>query len=173
MLTSEKLTHTEGELFCLVDNLYGRAFPWHEQREVVAKQKALAHASYALEAWFEGETFVGLSGCWTLGDKTYIEHLAIDDSLRGKGYGKRLLGQLLQRTSQTLLEIDPLTTDIARQRLRFYQSMGFVANEFDHAHPSYHQGMADHELIVLSYPQALEEETYQQFNRDLRQVVMA
>lgn len=173
MLTCKKLTHAEGERFALVDNLYCHAFPWHEQREAQAKQQALGHPGYALEAWYDGETFVGLSGTWRFGDYGYIEHLAIDDSLRAQGYGKRILGQLLTRNPRTLLEIDPLTTDIARKRLRFYQSMGFVANDFAHAHPSYHDGIADHELMVLSYPQPLAEEAYQRFRKDLRQVVMA
>ncbi|MGU3415651.1 GNAT family N-acetyltransferase [Enterobacteriaceae bacterium C34A] len=173
MLTSEKLTNAEGERFSLVDNLYSHAFPWHEQREDVAKRQALAHPDYALEAWFDGDTFVGLSGTWQFGDYSYIEHLAIDDSLRGQGYGKRLLARLLARNPCTLLEIDPLTTDIARKRLRFYQSMGFVANDYAHTHPSYHDGIANHELIVLSYPQPLAGEAYQRFRKDLHQVVMA
>ncbi|MEW5560313.1 GNAT family N-acetyltransferase [Enterobacter asburiae] len=173
MLTSEKLTHAEGERFSLVDNLYSHAFPWHEQREDVAKRQALAHPDYALEAWYDGDIFVGLSGTWRFGDYGYIEHLAIDDSLRGQGYGKRLLARLLARNPRTLLEIDPLTTDIAHKRLRFYQSMGFVANDYAHTHPSYHDGIADHELMVLSYPQPLAEEEYQRFRKDLRLVVMA
>lgn len=173
MLISKKLTHADGEIFSLVDDLYLRAFPWHEQREADAKRQALAHPDYALEAWFDDGTFVGLSGTWAFDGYSYIEHLAIDDSLRGRGYGKRLLRQLLERHPRTLLEIDPLKTDIARKRLRFYQSMGFVANDYAHAHPSYHDGIADHELIVLSYPQVLNAQAYQRFSEDLRQVVMA
>ena len=39
-------------------------------------------------------------------------------------------------------------------------------------HPTYHQGIADHELIVLSYPQPINEAQYQRFAQDLRLVVM-
>ncbi len=165
MLTRQKLTHASGAHFSLVDNLYARAFPWHEQRDADAKRRALAHENYALDAWFDGDMFVGLSGCWTLDDYSYVEHLAIDDRLRAQGYGKRLLGQIMQRNTRTLLEIDPLTTDIAQKRLRFYQSMGFVANDFSHTHPTYHADIPDHELIVLSYPQALDERGYQRLVR--------
>lgn len=41
-----------------------------------------------------------------------------------------------------------------------------------HHHPSYHQGIADHELLVLSYPQPIDERQYQQFARDLGHEVM-
>ncbi|MGF0295638.1 GNAT family N-acetyltransferase, partial [Escherichia coli] len=93
-------------------------------------------------------------------------------TLRSRGYGKQLLAQILKRAPLTILEIDPLTTAIAHKRLRFYQSMGFHANPWAHRHPSYHQSIADHELLVLSYPQPIGERQYQQFARDLGHEVM-
>lgn len=173
MLTSVKLTTSSGELFERVDALYSQAFPYHEQRDVAAKQRALSDSHYALEAWFDGAQFVGLSGLWNFNGYSYIEHLAVDASLRSQGYGKRLLGQLLALHPLIILEIDPLTTDIAHKRLRFYESMGFVANPYAHRHPTYHPGIEDHELIVLSCPQAIDEGLYQCFNHNLRNVVMA
>ncbi len=65
-----------------------------------------------------------MSGTWAFDGYIYIEHLAVDGSLRSQGYGKRLLGQILERASKTILEIDPLTTAIAHKRLRFYEGMG-------------------------------------------------
>ncbi|MGL5698151.1 MAG: GNAT family N-acetyltransferase [Kluyvera sp.] len=172
MLTSQKLTSDTSPLFSRVDALYALAFPWHEQRERAAKQQALSDSRYALEAWFDGEQFVGMSGSWLIDDMLYIEHLAVDGALRSKGYGKILLAELLLRAPVTVLEIDPLTTEIAHRRLRFYASMGFAANPWAHAHPTYHQGIADHKLVVLSYPQKIDEAKYQRFNTALRQVVM-
>jgi len=172
MLTSQKLTSLQSALFSRVDALYEQAFPWHEQRDPAAKQQALNDPRYSLEAWFDGEQFVGMSGSWRLGDMLYIEHLAVDSTLRSKGYGKVLLGEILTRAPITVLEIDPLTTEIAQRRLRFYQSMGFYANPWTHTHPTYHAGITDHELVVLSYPQGIEDVEYQRFNDSLRHVVM-
>lgn len=172
MLTCESVRSTDSPHFAMLDALYARAFPWHEQRESEAKRQALSHPRYALEAWFDEGVFVGISGCWQFAGYGYIEHLAIDDTLRSRGYGKQLLAQILTRAPLTILEIDPLTTAIAHKRLRFYQSMGFHANPWAHHHPSYHQGIADHELLVLSYPQPIDERQYQQFARDLGHEVM-
>ena len=135
--------------------------------------QALRDPRYALEAWFDGELFIGLSGCWQFSGYSYIEHLAIDDTLRSRGYGKRLLAGILERAPLTILEIDPLTSDIAHKRLRFYETMGFRASSWSHSHPSYHAGIADHALLVLGYPQAVDEAQYRRFAEDLRQVVMA
>ena len=172
MLTAKKITSTDSVLSPPLDALYTHAFPWHEQRELPAKQRALNSPHYALEAWFNGEQFIGMSGCWAFDGYVYIEHLAVDSSLRSQGYGKRLLGQILERAPKTILEIDPLTTEIAHKRLRFYEGMGFVANPWPHTHPTYHVGIADHELIVLSYPQSIDNAQYLRFNADLRHVVM-
>lgn len=172
MLTSQKIISEEQALFPRLDSLYATAFPWHEQREPQSRRAAMADAHYVLEAWFDGEQFVGLSGCWIFDGYLYVEHLAVDGTLRSQGYGKRLLAQILQRQPVTVLEIDPLTTDVARRRLRFYESMGFIANPWPHVHPAYHAETAGHELIVLSYPAALEARAYHRFNDDLCRTVM-
>lgn len=163
----------DSPLFAEVDALYEKAFPWHEKREPGAKISALDNERYSLLAWLDGEQFVGMTGSWDFDGYSYIEHLAVNSDLRSQGYGKRMLGDFLQRTPLTILEIDPLTSDIAHKRLRFYQSLGFRQNDYPHFHPSYHQGTADHSLIVLSYPQAIDDVQYQHFNQHLAQVVMA
>jgi GNAT superfamily N-acetyltransferase len=173
MLTIKRIQGTDSPWFADVDALYESAFPLHEKRQPQAKASALGHDGYALQAWFDGEQFIGMIGAWSFEGYTYIEHLAVNGQLRAQGYGKRMLGQFLQMHPLTVLEIDPLTSEIARKRLRFYQSLGFHANDFAHFHPSYHAGLADHELIVLSYPQPISETQYQRFNADLCHVVMA
>ncbi len=66
MLTCESVRSTDSPHFAMLDALYARAFPWHEQRESEAKRQALSHPRYALEAWFDEGVFVGLSGCCSL-----------------------------------------------------------------------------------------------------------
>lgn len=173
MLKIISLDDEKSALFAQVDALYESAFPLHEKRSHTAKIRALNHANYQLQAWFDDGLFVGMIGMWHFDDYSYIEHLAVNDSLRGQGYGKRMLNQFLQQSSLTVLEIDPLTTEIARKRLRFYQSLGFLVNHYPHTHPTYHEHLADHELIVLSYPRQIEPQQYQRFLTDLCHEVMA
>ncbi|MDO1777651.1 GNAT family N-acetyltransferase, partial [Escherichia coli] len=42
MLTREKIASTTSALFLPLDALYAQSFPWHEQREMPAKQLALS-----------------------------------------------------------------------------------------------------------------------------------
>lgn len=173
LLNVRRVESTRSPLFSRVDALYERAFPLHEKRTPEAKRRALQAANYQLQAWFDEAQFVGLIGVWRFEGYCYIEHLAVDDALRGQGYGKRMLRQFLQQSPLTVLEIDPLTCDIARKRLCFYQSLGFKINHYPHFHPSYHKDRADHELMVLSHPCQLDQQQYPRFFNDLCHSVMA
>lgn len=126
MLNSERVASTDSAHFPALDALYGRAFPWHEQREAEAKQQALDNPHYELEAWFDDGQFIGLSGCWRFADYRYVEHLAIDDTLRSRGYGKRLLAEILQRAPLTVLEIDPLTSEVPISACAFIKPWAFA-----------------------------------------------
>jgi hypothetical protein len=121
--------------------------------------------------WKRGLTglFIGLSGCWQFSGYSYIEHLAIDDTLRSRGYGKRLLAGILERAPLTILEIDPLTSDIAHKRLRFYETMGFRASSWPHL-TRYHAGIADHCWCWATLRRLMKRSIGAE---DLRQVVIA
>lgn len=72
----------------------------------------------------------------------------------------------------TILEIDPLTTEIAVRRKGFYERLGFCANPYGHVHPPYHPDCAGHALIVMSRPAPIGEETYRAFRDYLAHTVM-
>ena len=117
--------------------------------------------------------FLGFIACWELATCRYVEHLAVNDLLRGRGYGSRLLGDFVRAPGEpVLLEIDPVTDDVSAARLRFYQKCGFVENPYAHRHPPYRAGFAPHLLVVLTSGRAISEEEYQRFDDDLRNVVM-
>lgn len=172
MFSITRIEKMNNPLYQSVDKLYESAFPYHEKRDERAKQAALANDNYHLDAWYHNNIFVGFIGYWTFKDYVYIEHLAIDPNLRSQGYGKKVLECFLAQHPQTILEIDPLTTEIANRRLRFYQSLGFVENSYSHVHPSYHSEISDHDLLVLSSTKFISNEQYVTFLNDLQHVVM-
>jgi ribosomal protein S18 acetylase RimI-like enzyme len=153
--------------------LYESAFPLHEQRTPQQHLTALRHGRYHLNCFIEQETLVGFVCYWEFADYLYIEHYAINDSARGKGYGSLLLKDLLTNTDKrVILEIDPLVDAIAEKRLHFYQKLGFVQNDYPHSHPPYQDGYKPHQLLVLSDGQPISECAYRQFKHDLDDIVM-
>lgn len=172
MLHSIRLSSNDINEKEAVNQLYDKSFPLYEQRSYQGRESILGLNDYHLYYFTDNSEFVGFIGCWKIKDYFYIEHLAISDSLRGQGYGQKVLKQFCLDVGQVILEIDPVIDEVSRKRLSFYQHCGFQQNEYAHAHPSYYPENKPHELEVLSYPQAIDKETYQHFNQMLQTVVM-
>ena len=64
------------------------------------------------------------------------------------------------------------TRHISEARLRFYQRCRFHENPHPHKHPVYRNGYYPHPLIVLTTQREISPKEYQQFDADLRNVVM-
>lgn len=117
-----------------------------------------------------------LSALFLIGSlsSTYnIEHLAICDDLRGKGYGGRLLNEFVEQQSKiVLLEIDPVVDELSKKRLRFYTHHVFYTNEYVHDHPAYRLKYPAHRLVVLSHSRRFSPKEYTTFAYELQSVVM-
>ena len=168
-----RITSPADPLYRPALEIYGQSFPLHEQRLPASQEQILAHPAYHFTCLTEGEQLIGILLYWETADFSYVEHFAVDPALRGQNYGGRALKELCAAGRPVLLEIDPLTTEIAVRRQKFYQRLGFQANPYGHVHPPYRAGFQGHELIVMSYPQAISEGLYQTFAAYLKDVVMA
>lgn len=58
---------------------------------------------------------------WETEDFCYLEHFAVQPSLRGHGTGSTLLRQLLQREKPLILEIELPEDEITCRRKHFYE----------------------------------------------------
>ncbi|MDC9616275.1 GNAT family N-acetyltransferase [Xenorhabdus khoisanae] len=172
MLKFRRIDSHQDHFFDLINELYNTAFPLHEQRSNQGRLSILGVDHYYLYALIDVDVFIGFIGAWKFEDFFYIEHIAISSSLRGQGYGKRVLDAFCTKHCKVVLEIDPVVDEISSKRLRFYQQCGFVTHEILHHHPSYHPDREPHELVILSYPEQLSELSYQAFKDCLIHQVM-
>jgi len=70
--------------------LYASSFPIFEQRTESQQEYVFGCSQYHLCEYWDGGTFVGFISYWEFERQIYIEHLAVDTTLRGKGYGSRV-----------------------------------------------------------------------------------
>lgn len=173
MLQSVRISKDDIKEKDVVNQLYDKSFPLYEQRSYQGREAILNHEDYYLYYFTDNGTFVGFIGSWKVGDYFYIEHLAISAMLRGQGYGQKVLKQFCLNAGKIILEIDPVIDEVSQKRLFFYQHCGFQQNNYQHAHPSYYPENKPHELEILSYPTAINDEIYQRFVQMLQTVVMA
>ena len=103
-----EIKSSEDERFEKFRRLYGSSFPIFEQRTSGQQEYAFRCSQYHLCEYLDGDIFVGFISYWEFDRQIYIELLAVDTTLRGKGYGSRMLDSFVASTPKTvILEIDP------------------------------------------------------------------
>ncbi len=161
--------------FETVWEIYQYSFPEFEKRTPEHQCTAFRNDRYHLDVYLVRNQPVGFIAYWVFEDYTYIEHYAMARESRGKGYGSRILEEFLGRTEgkTVVLEIDPLTDEISRRRLTFYERLGFVENPFQHKCHEYQPNLEEGELLILTHPREVDCDFYARFSDDLKRIVMA
>ncbi|MDD3108501.1 MAG: GNAT family N-acetyltransferase [Alistipes sp.] len=170
----QRILSIDDPLFRSFWELYCDSFPRSERRSESFQAAALRSPHYRLELFFEGAQRVGLLGYWTLSTTLYFEHLAVDPSLRGGGYGQRIMRRALgHATLPVVLEVEPVVDELTERRIHFYDRLGFALNPFLHPQPLYHRDETEPlTLLILSSPRRLTLNEYREFDHDLRTIAM-
>lgn len=153
--------------------LYRRSFPAHELRLWPDQQAVMNDPLYHFDLCLLDGAQAGLILYWDFGAYIYVEHFCVEPTMRGHGLGTLILAELAKKSRPIILEIDPLTDDVAVRRKGFYERCGYIANGFAHVHPPYQAANHGHALIVMSHPRALSQAEFDTFTVDLREKVMA
>lgn len=167
-----RLLSADAPLFAAAAALYEISFPEHEKRLPEKQRAVMTNPRYHFDVILEDNVFAGILLYWEGASYTYIEHFAIEKSLRGKALGSGSLEAFCENHGLVVLEIDPPVTEIAIRREGFYGRLGFKRNGYAHAHPAYRKKFPPHELVVMSCPRTLAEEEYRLFRSELAEVVM-
>ena len=81
---------------------------------------------------------MGLLSTWEFEDFIYIEHFAIEPSLRSQGYGTKAIQTFIQEHSKPIiLEVEPPTNEQSIHRIRFYERCGLSLYEYPYIQPAY------------------------------------
>jgi len=135
-LTSRPVTPLLPE-YDQVKDLYRRAFPESEREPWWTLMGLSIHPGNAFRAWFDGEVLAGMT--YTMASKTalLVLYLAVNDAVRSRGYGTRILSILrkIAGPRPLLVEIEPVDDDAPnaeqrRRRLAFYERAGLRLTGF-------------------------------------------
>ena len=110
--------------------LYCRAFPKEERLPWWLLRLNARRQGIDLTAFLDGNVFCGFTASVTVEGMHFLLFLAIEDALRGKGYGSAILTDLRQTYDTIVLNIEPLTEAAPnyaerQNRFAFYQKNGF------------------------------------------------
>lgn len=153
--------------------IYEDSFPHFEKRLFTDQQRAMADERFHPTGVMEDGQIVGMVFYWLFDQFAYIEHLAIAKNRRGQNYGTRILEQFCQQHPRVLLEIDPPIDEVSIKREHFYHRLGFHSTPFAYTHPSYRTENLPHTLSIMSYPDEINEENFQNFYKLMFNEIMA
>lgn len=167
-----RLETYKDELYLTSMALYQKSFPFHEQRNLDSQREILNNKEYHFNLIYDQNNLIGIILYWETQNFIYVEHFCINPEMRNQKYGHRVLELINQKGKTVILEIDPPVNEISKRRKNFYERAQYKSNGFKHIHPPYHEGYEGHNLIVMSYPNKLSEDEYDNFNQYLRRTVM-
>ena len=131
------------------------SFPVAEYRPYAAQRSLLLHPAYHIYVK-ERDGICAFLAVWELDGLDFVEHFAVDSTLRGKGIGSQMLAALRARRGVPVcLEVELPETEIAQRRIAFYQRAGFVCNPYPYEQPPMARGKASVPLMLMSTDRAL------------------
>lgn len=140
MISFHHIQHTRDKHWATFMAIYGESFPIDEQRPTndIARLIAEEKRYRAMALVEDNVRCIGLLTIWKFSDYIYIEHFAIDPSLRAMGYGSSVLKAFIHTQSMPIvLEVEPPTDVIALRRIGFYERCGLILYDYEYIQPSY------------------------------------
>lgn len=168
----QRITAPEDKQMTFIRQLYETSFPPEERREFAAVKALLADTRMHLMATFKttGEA-TGFVIYWQFKNFLFIEHLAVDPSFRGEGWGAQIVQQVFsQAGSCCLLEVEHPHDEDSRRRIQFYQRLGFQLNELTYFQPPYSEGGQPVPMLLLS-DRIISPVELEQFIEEVKQTV--
>jgi GNAT superfamily N-acetyltransferase len=149
-----QLVHTDDEKhYPFVEKVLTDSFPPNEYRELekfrdCTDHNILFHNNIILEK----DCLVGFLTYWDFSDFCYAEHFAIEQSLRGKGYGAFSIYLLKSVISKPIvLEVEVPVNEESRRRIKFYQRQGFKLWNNYYVQPPYRQEERPLPMLLMVY----------------------
>lgn len=116
----------------ITKKLYLEAFPKAERMPfpMMLGMSALWHTHFY--NFYDEETFCGFVYTATVGRQTFIMYLAVEEALRNKGYGSRILQMVKEKfyKNMVVVSIAPCFSnaedlELRKRRKKFYERCGF------------------------------------------------
>lgn len=167
MLIIQPITEQSKELI-QIETLYQHAFPDNERRPLAPLLPNTSGHSEVI-AFYDNTLFCGFACLLTYKDITHIIYFAIDDALRGKGYGSQALTAIHKAKPGNRIIVDIETEnnyadniEQRQKRKHFYLRNGYIESEVSY-------NWRDESYEILIYGGVLLEKEFDSFWENISQ----
>ena len=127
-------------MHAIIDDNYVTELQANSQKPKANSQRPIANSPKAL----------GLLTTWHFEEFIYIEHFAIDPTLRSQGYGSEALKAFIHEHGKPIvLEAEPPTDALSIRRIKFYERIGLTLYDFPYMQPAYTEDSNPVELRLM------------------------
>lgn len=153
MLTRVEITK-EYAHFEEVRDLYLRAFPDEERVPLWSLMRKTKRSGNQFLAFEDEGQFVGLTYEITEGDLTLLFFLAVNDQVRSKGYGSRILEDIRTRHAgnRVIIEIEPVDAAAENAGQREKRRAFYLRNGFEPAGFNVREQGVEYEILSAGGP---------------------
>lgn len=138
--------------------LYTSSFPPEERRpwnDIVHPESPFGPHLSIIEVTDDSgnRRFGGLITIWEFDHIRYVEHFAVDETLRGSGIGAEILRRVLEASTKPLvLEVEPPeeSNPMAARRIGFYRRCGLELLDYPYIQPPYSPGLPSVPLLLMT-----------------------
>ena len=143
------------------------SFPSIERRDFEGQKKLFNEGFYNVIGCKDSNDKVSaFLAFWKFDEFNFVEHFAVDESLRGEGIGTKLFNHYLESTDKlTILEVEPPEDEISTRRIKYYERMGMKMNDYDYMQPPLQQGKPLIPLKIMSYENELMDHEFNNIKR--------
>lgn len=173
MIQLKRIRTSDQELYKYAERLLTTSFPLEEYRPLSQWRKYTdENEQFYNNIILDQGKPVGIISFWDLGSFYYIEHFAIDEELRNKGYGQTVL-DLLEKNYDIpmILEVELPTNATAQRRIIFYQRYHFEVWDREYVQPPYRPNGAAVPMMLMSRGNLSCEKDFDAVQTKLYQVV--
>ena len=147
--------------FDAVFNIMKNSFPSDEYRSYSAQKQLLHEKRYRLYCVKNNGNISAFVAIWVFDSFLFVEHIAVESCMRGKGTGTYILRALSQMYNMPIcLEVEPPADDVTCRRINFYRKNGFCLNEYDYVQPAMDVGKNEIPLMIMSSGNLLSENEF-------------
>jgi ribosomal protein S18 acetylase RimI-like enzyme len=117
----------------------------------------------------EADQMLGFIARWDLETCIFVEHFAVDLSLRGGGIGSGMMRAFLSQAEKpVVIEVEDEKTETNLRRIHFYLRLGFHLSQYGYNQPVYRGDMSKKiPLKLMTYPNPLTAAGFEDFRQQV------
>ena len=145
--------HLQENLYKELYVIYEKSFPESERRNFEEFFSLVNNNAFGFYYLLQDNELLGFYTQWIFSNFYYIEHLAINEQYRCKGFGSQLTGLIVSTSPKLLvIEVERPGDPGSDRRIKFYLRTGFNLCDFDYIQPPYCYGKSPVPMYLMTYP---------------------